>query len=408
MEDAVKPKLWNKDFILLLQGATVSTLGDLMYSVAIGYWVYEQTGSSALMGIMSAISMFVTMFLSPFSGSIVDKCNRKWILVGMDLMQSAIMLTIGVLAYLGKLNVPGVLIAAFLAALGTVFYSPAAQTLLIDIIPRDDMVRGQSTFSGATSLINMVGTAFSGVMVAFFGVPLIVVINGLSNLYSAISELFITVPKTVQQGDSVTLAGTARDLKSAAKTIFLEPCLRLFVPCALLLNLLGAGPLTLVLPFCMEKSFSVEQYGYLMAVYTAASLICVLLLGVIKLKPKTRFLVMAIGFSASVVFMTLAYLSEFFLLTAVLVFCGAFLNSAGNTVFNASLMLALPEANRGAILGFIQSACVGGSALSAVLYGVLGEIFPLYLVFTIGSVVSLLPMLYLSFHPRTKNFITTH
>ena len=94
----MRKKLWNKDFIVLLQAAAVSTIGDLMYSVAIGYWVYEQTGSSALMGIMSAISMFVTMFLSPFSGSIVDKCNRKWILVGMDIMQSAIMLTIGVLA----------------------------------------------------------------------------------------------------------------------------------------------------------------------------------------------------------------------------------------------------------------------------------------------------------------------
>jgi hypothetical protein len=42
-------KLWNKDFILLLQGNTVSTIGDLMYSVAIGYWVYVQTGSTALM-----------------------------------------------------------------------------------------------------------------------------------------------------------------------------------------------------------------------------------------------------------------------------------------------------------------------------------------------------------------------
>ena len=31
-------KLWNKDFILLLQGNAVSTIGDLMYSVAIGYW----------------------------------------------------------------------------------------------------------------------------------------------------------------------------------------------------------------------------------------------------------------------------------------------------------------------------------------------------------------------------------
>ena len=70
-------KLWNRDFILLLQGSAVSTIGDLMYSVAIGYWVYEQTGSTSLMGIMSAISMFVTMLLSPFAGSIVDKCTEN-------------------------------------------------------------------------------------------------------------------------------------------------------------------------------------------------------------------------------------------------------------------------------------------------------------------------------------------
>ena len=135
-------KLWNRDFLLLLQANAVSTIGDLMYSVAIGYWVYEKTGSSGLMGIMSAISMFVTMFLSPFTGSIVDKCSRKWVMVAMDTIQGVLMLTVGVFAYLDRLAVPGVLLAAFLAALGSVFYSPAVSTLMIDIIPRDDMVRG--------------------------------------------------------------------------------------------------------------------------------------------------------------------------------------------------------------------------------------------------------------------------
>ena len=110
-------KLWNRDYILLLQGGAVSTVGDLMYSVAIGYWVYEKTGSSGLMGIMSAISMFVTMFLSPFSGSIVDKLDRKRVMVGMDIMQGLIMLAVGVLAFTDRLGVPGVLIAAFLAAI---------------------------------------------------------------------------------------------------------------------------------------------------------------------------------------------------------------------------------------------------------------------------------------------------
>ena len=401
-------KLWNKDFILLLQGNAVSIIGDLMYSVAIGYWVYEQTGSSGLMGIMSAISMFVTMFLSPFSGSIVDKCNRKWVLVGMDVMQGVVMLGIGLLAYWDKLNIPGVLIAAFLAALGSVFYSPAANTLMIDIIPHDDMVRGQSIFSGSNAMINMVGTAFSGVMVAFFGVPLIVIINGLSNLYSAVSELFIHVPRTVQQGAQVSAKSILRDSKEAVRMIFSDKCLQLFVPCALLLNLLAAGPLTLVLPFCMEKGFTVDMYGYLMAIWTSASLICVLMLGVVKLKPKTRFWVLAVGFTSSVLFFGLTYISKQFVPLCIMAFLASFANCAGNTIFNASLMLALPEENRGAILGFIQSASVGGTALSAVIYGVLGDVLPLYLVFTVGNLLSLAPMLYLCFNPRTKEFVINH
>ena len=401
-------KLWNKDFILLLQGNAVSTIGDLMYSVAIGYWVYEQTGSSGLMGIMSAISMFVTMFLSPFSGSIVDKCNRKWVLVGMDVMQGVVMLGIGLLAYLDKLNIPGVLIAAFLAALGSVFYSPAANTLMIDIIPHDDMVRGQSIFSGSNALINMVGTAFSGVMVAFFGVPLIVIINGLSNLYSAVSELFIHVPRTVQQGAQVSAKSILRDSKEAVRMIFSDKCLQLFVPCALLLNLLGAGPLTLVLPFCMEKGFTVDMYGYLMAIWTAASLICVLVLGVVKLNPKTRFWVLAVGFTSSVLFFGLTYITKQFVPLCIMAFLASFANCAGNTIFNASLMLALPEENRGAILGFFQAASIGGTALSAVIYGALGDVLPLYLVFTVGNLLSLAPMLYLCFNHRTKEFVINH
>ena len=398
-------KLWNKDYILLLQGNAVSTIGDLMYSVAIGYWVYEQTGSSGLMGIMSSISMFVTMVLSPFCGSIVDKCNRKWVIVGIDMMQGILMLTVGVLAYKNALRVPIVLAAAFLAACGSVFYSPAISTLMIDIIPRADMVRGQSIYSGTLSLIDMVGTAFSGAMVAFLGVPLIVVINGLSNLYSAVTELFVHVPRTVQQGEQVTVRGILRDSRKATGTIFSNEFLCLFVPCALILNLLGAGPMTLMLPFCMEKGFTVEMYGYLMFVYTAAYALCTLVLGAVKLKEKARFWIMALGFSGSVVFYTLGYFSVRFVPMCVMTFLASMLNCAGNTIFNASLMLALPEKNRSAILGFIRSASVGGTALSALIYGLLGDVFPLYLVFAVGNAISLVPMLHMCFHPKTKTFV---
>lgn len=408
MSELTNKKLWNKDFVLLLQANIVSTIGDLMYSVAIGYWVYEETGSSGLMGIMSAISMFVSMFLSPFTGSITDRCNRKWILVCMDLLQSAIMITIGILAYMDKLTTPGILIAAFLAALGTTFYSPAASTLMLDIIPHDDMVRGQSVFSGANSFINMVGTAFSGVMVAFFGVPLIVIINGLSNLYSAISELFINVPKTVKQGEPVTVKGLFNDYSSAAKQVFSDKYMSIFFPCLIIINLLGAGPLTLVLPFVMEKGFTVDMYGYIMSIFTAASLVSVLILSIVKLTPKLRLWIMTIGFCGTSVFLALAYLSTNFIWMCIFTFIGAFMNTAGNTIFNASFMLAIPEENRGTIMGLIQSASVGGTAISAVMYGLLGDVFPLYIVFTVGTVISLIPMMYMCLNKKTKEFILSH
>lgn len=401
-------RLWNKDYILMLQGNAVSAIGDVLYSVAIGYWVYEKTGSSALMGIMSSISMFMVMFVSPFSGSIVDKCSRKTIIVGMDALRGLIMLLVGALAFTDKLSVPIVLAAAFLASACSVFFSPAVSTLILDIIPHDDMVRGQSVHTGINSFINLVGKALSGAMVAFLGVPLIIVINGISYLFSAVTEVFIHVPKTCQQGTKVTVSGILRDFGLAIREIFGNRFLRLFVPCALILNLLGAGPMTLMLPFCLEKGFTVDMYGYLTSVETAASLICVSLLGIIKLKPKARYYMMAVGFLVSIPIYILAYLSKQYIPVCILFFLGAFTNCMGNAVFNASLMLALPGENRGAILGFISAASTGGSALSAVIFGVLGDIFPLYLVFVAGSLLTIPPMLYLGLHRSTREFIISN
>ena len=401
-------KLWNKDYILALQGNAVSTIGDLMYSVAIGYWVYSQTGSSALMGIMSSISMFVSMFLSPFCGSIVDKCNRKWVIVLIDIVQGLLMLGMGVMAYTNTLNIPAVLIVAFIAAFGSVFYSPALSTIMLDIIPRDDLVRGQSLHSSIGATIQLVGTAFSGAMVAIFGVPLIVVINGLSNLYAAVSEMFITIPKTAQEGEAVTVKGVLQDFKTALADVFADPCLRILIPSMVILNFLGAGPTTLMLPFCTEKGFSVDMYGYAMAIQSVGFLVGAVILGAVKFQPKTRYWIMGISFTLSTVFFISTCFSTNYLLMCIFIFLGSLCNCAGNTILNASLMLALPEKNRGAIIGLVNAACTGGCALSAVVYGLLGDVFPLYLVFAAGGAISLIPMIYVCFHKEIKAFVSTH
>lgn len=401
-------KLWNKDYILMLQGDAFSTLGDILYSVAIGYWVYDQTGSSALMGIMSSISMFMTMFVMPFSGTIIDKCNRKSVIVGMDVARGIIMLVIGALAFSDDLTVPAVLIAAFLASGCSVFFEPAVGTLYLDVIPQDDMVRGQSIQGGVNQFLQLIGTAFSGAIVVFLGVPLVIVLNGASYMISAFTELFITVPKTKSQGEPVTVRGVLKDFKVAILEIIHNRYLRLFMPCALILNLLGAGPFTLILPFVLEKGFTVDMYGYLMSVSTVGSFLCVIMLGIVQFKSKARYWLMTTGFVSSTVLYLIAYLTGNYWMMLVMVFLGSFANMLGNGVFNAALMLALPEDNRGSILGFFQATCTGGCALSAVVYGLLCDVFPISYVFAVGAVLSILPMAYMCLHKDAKEFISTH
>ena len=86
-------------------------------------------------------------------------------------------------------------------------------------------------------------------------------------------------------------------------------------------------------------------------------------------------------------------------------FPGGFCSTLGNSIFNAVLVLTLPEDKRGVLSGFLNAACTGGSASSAVIYGLLCDIFPLPMVFIIGTALSIPVMAYLCFHKSAKAFI---
>ena len=59
--------IWNLNYLLLWQGQLVSALGDAMYAIALGFWVLEKTGSTAMMGTLMAASTLPRVVISPFA-----------------------------------------------------------------------------------------------------------------------------------------------------------------------------------------------------------------------------------------------------------------------------------------------------------------------------------------------------
>jgi MFS transporter, DHA3 family, macrolide efflux protein len=396
-------KLWNKNFILLLQGNGFSVFGDILYSIAISFWVYDRTGSTAIMGIMASISLFVTMFGSPIAGAIVDRSNRKSIIVMMDFIRGLVMFGVAYFAFQEQLSVIMVMFTAFVAAFCHLFFSPAIQTVLVDIIPHKELMRGQSLNGGLMSLLGLSGRALSGLLLSVFGVPLMILLNGVSFMISAFSELFITVPPTKKAGSAISVGQIVADIKEGALATYHDKSLRFLMSGALLLNFLASGMFSIMLPFVYLKGFDIVQYGYLMSVFSLAGLVSMTVTGVVQFSYKQRYLIMAMGFIFGNLMFIAGYLMNNFYLLAVMFFLANFLNTMANAVLNSVLILAIPADKRGMIIGFVMTASTGGMAMSSLMYGFLAEYIPITVLAIGGLSLAAIPMLWLTLDHRMKD-----
>jgi len=391
MTDQVK-KLWNKNFVLMWQGHAVSVFGDVLYSIAIGFWVYHETGSTGLMGLMSSISMFVAMFLNPFTGAIVDRIDRKWVLILADLTRGGLMLGVGLLAMASQLSVELVLFTAFVAALSGSMFGPASMTVFVDLVPHAELVRAQSLSSGTNSLINFIGKGVSGALLTFMGVGPMIILNGISFLFSALSIFFIKIPKTAKQelNQTITVKRILGDVVQGAKDAIATPGLNVLIIGALIANLLGSGYGALLLPLATMKGLSLTEYGLFIGFSSAAAVVAMAIMGVFKIKAKLKMPIFIVAFLLNTIFVIVGLMGQGFIWLTAFFFLGDFTMVIGNAILNATMILAIPRDKRATVFGFVSSFSIAGMAISMLAYGYLAEIYDLSLLSIIGTAAGFL------------------
>ena len=84
----------NKKFQVLLFSEAVSLIGDRILAVALVILVYDITGSAATVSILMMLKAIPSLFLGSIAGAMVDRLNRKWVMVFSNLAQGALVLII--------------------------------------------------------------------------------------------------------------------------------------------------------------------------------------------------------------------------------------------------------------------------------------------------------------------------
>ena len=238
----------NRDFSFLWSGQLVSTIGNSLTSVAASILVFRQTGSALSVGLMLAATALPTLFVGPIAGVVVDRGNRKRIMIAADVTRAFLVVLIPILI---PYNIAWLYVIVVLASAVGQFYEPAHASVLPEIVSDEELTaansfRAISSF-GATAL----GFAAAGLIAAQYSIALAFYLDGLTFLLSALFIGFVRIPALVAEGRT-TAATVVANLREGLSFLYETPHLRslmlVFIPVLFAFGLWNS----LLLPFSVR------------------------------------------------------------------------------------------------------------------------------------------------------------
>ncbi|MFQ9310394.1 MAG: MFS transporter [Paraclostridium sordellii] len=374
----LETKLWNKNFFLLWQGQMVSVLGDVFYLMALNFWMLEITGSTALMGMLSAVTMLPKIILGPFAGVFVDRWDRKKLIVLTDLIRGVIVTFVGIAGVMGFIQVWMVFIVGIISGICAAFFNPAINSSRPDIVPEDKLLKANSVTSLAQSGMDMIGNAVGGVLYVLIGAPYMFLLNGISYLFSAFTEIFITIPKVKREEKEITFI---EDFKIGIKFLNNFKVYKKMFICSSIINFFGNAGMILLIPYFKETEFlGTQKYGFAMMILAMGMVFGSILLSIKGIKRENKFKVFNISLVSCTTLLLAAIITNNYIVLLLCWLFGFFFNVIFNTIFSTAAMSTIPSDIRGKVMAITSAISMGLVPIGQLLAGVLGDLMPIRLV----------------------------
>jgi MFS family permease len=153
-------------FIFFLLSRSLSRFSTQIAGVAIGWQIYELTGSAFDLGMVGLVQFMPTALLLFVAGHAADRFQRKHVVALCQLMEAATAVALASSTFAGWLNEAQIYIAAFVLGIAGAFESPALSALLPEITPQGSLQRATAISSGVGQVATITGPALGGLAYA--------------------------------------------------------------------------------------------------------------------------------------------------------------------------------------------------------------------------------------------------
>ncbi len=188
----------NKNFIIIVIGQIISLFGNAIQRFSMSLYLLEFTGSTAAFANILAISTIPYIIFAPIAGRLSDNVNRKKIMVYLDLFCSVLIGGYAFILLRGRDSELIVGTVMFLLSICYTLYGPAVTSSIPQIVEEEKLTSANGIINQVGSIVNFVGPILAGLLYGLLGIKLIVIINAVSFLVSAIMEMFLDIPDVVK------------------------------------------------------------------------------------------------------------------------------------------------------------------------------------------------------------------
>jgi predicted outer membrane lipoprotein len=396
--------LAERDYALLTGGSLISSLGDGFFYVALAWKVYELSNVPTALSLVGLAWTLPLVLFVLLGGVFSDRYDRRWLMVGADLVRAAAIGLLGILSLWGVLELWHVVALIAFVGLGDAFFNPASTAIVPDLLPDEQLPQANALQGLLRPLaIRLIGPALGGFIVAGVGSGTAFVLDAASFLASAAAVAAITT----RPGREVTAHGvrqTLHEVREGLTFVRATPWIWATLVSAMLSLLVFVGPEQVLLPFLVKNRLGLgaDALGGIFAVGGVGAILMAITVGQLG-QPRLRVTAMYAAWSVGVLliagFGLMTALWQAMLLSAV----GGGLFELGQMIWTTLLQQLVPRDLLGRVSSLDWLVSVGLVPVSFALTGpVAGAIGPEGTMVAAGTVGSLL-MSSLLFFPGVRD-----
>lgn len=185
---------WKRTFTIIWSGQFFSILTSSLVNFAIIIWLSLQTGSAEILAFAAIAGMLPQTVIGPFTGALIDRWNRKRIMMLADTFIALCTLILALLFWFDKAELWHIFALLALRSVGSSFHMPAMQASVPLLAPSDQLTRIAGINQIIASVSQIAGPALGAMMITIWDIEYVLIFDVAGALIAVTSLFFVYIP----------------------------------------------------------------------------------------------------------------------------------------------------------------------------------------------------------------------